>query len=206
MNEFDIKAAEWDKNPMYRERSTAVVNELIKQIPVNKEMSALEYGAGTGITSFLLKNHLKEVTMMDSSIEMVRIMEGKIIKAKSKNLNTLFFDLEKEEWTGRKFDLLITQMVLHHINNLDNILRKFRNIIIEGGFLAIADLYPEDGSFHGRDFTGHKGFDIGILSKKIGEHGFTNIIHRKCFTINKKISDNTINQFDVFLLTAKRGK
>jgi 16S rRNA A1518/A1519 N6-dimethyltransferase RsmA/KsgA/DIM1 with predicted DNA glycosylase/AP lyase activity len=49
MNEFDIKAAEWDNNPMHWERSEAIVNEIIKLIPLSNKMTALEYGAGTGI-------------------------------------------------------------------------------------------------------------------------------------------------------------
>ena len=48
MNEFDIKAVSWDQNPMHWDRSAAIVNELLKQVNVNKEMTALEYGAGTG--------------------------------------------------------------------------------------------------------------------------------------------------------------
>ena len=73
MNEFDIKAAEWDKNPMHWDRSEAISNQIKKLIPLSKQMTALEYGAGTGITSFLLKDHLKEITLMDNSSEMVRL-------------------------------------------------------------------------------------------------------------------------------------
>jgi len=72
-------------------------------------------------------------------------------------------------------------------------------------WLAIADLYPEDGSFHGEGFTGHRGFDVEILSTLIRNRGFTNISHRKCFVINKKISDSETKQFDVFLLVSTRG-
>ena len=203
MNEFDIKAPGWDNNQMHRDRSAAIVKELVSRIPVNRKMRALEFGAGTGITSFLMKDMLKEITMMDSSIEMVRIMEQKIIAAGADNLKAIFFDLEKEEWTGEKFDLVITQMVLHHVIDIENILMKFRNIIVPGGYLAIADLYPEDGSFHGQDFTGHKGFDVEDLAARIRNLGFTNIKHRKCFVINKMITDNEIKHFDVFLLTGE---
>ncbi|MGB8490817.1 MAG: class I SAM-dependent methyltransferase [Bacteroidales bacterium] len=203
MNEFDIKAPQWDNNQMHRDRSAAIVKELISRIPVSRKMRALEYGAGTGITSFLMKDLLKEITMMDSSIEMVRVMEQKIIAEGADNLKALFFDLEKEEWTGEKFDLVMTQMVLHHVIDLDNILVKFRNIIAPGGYLAIADLYPEDGSFHGNDFTGHKGFDVEDLSEKIRNLGFSNIKHRKCFVINKMITDNVVKHYDVFLLTGE---
>lgn len=34
-------------------------------------MTALEYGAGTGIASFLLKYYLKEITLMDHCAEMI---------------------------------------------------------------------------------------------------------------------------------------
>ncbi len=78
MNEFDIKAAGWDQNPMHWDRSVAIVKELLKQVPVRKEMTAMEFGAGTGITSFLLKDHLKEITMVDSSAEMVKVMNEKV--------------------------------------------------------------------------------------------------------------------------------
>ncbi len=43
-----LKAAGWDQNPMHWDRSVAIVKELLKQVPVRKEMTAMEFGAGTG--------------------------------------------------------------------------------------------------------------------------------------------------------------
>jgi ubiquinone/menaquinone biosynthesis C-methylase UbiE len=204
MNEFDIKAAEWDKNSMHWDRSKAIAKEIIKLIPLKKEMTALEYGAGTGITSFLLKDYLKEITLMDNSSEMVRIMNEKIETTKVKNLKALNFDLEHNDYKAEMFDFMFTQMVLHHVTDTENIIKKFYGLLNPGGYLAIADLYPEDGTFHGAGFTGHNGFDIEILSNQISKQGFTNISHRKCFVINKKISDTETKQFDVFLLITHR--
>ena len=56
-------------------------------------------------------------------------------------------------------------MVLHHVTDIENIIRKFHNLLNPDGHLAIADLYTEDGSFHGKEFTGHKGFDTGFVKK-----------------------------------------
>ena len=204
MNEFDIKAAEWDKNPMHWDRSEAIANEIKKLIPLKKQMTALEFGAGTGVTSFILKDSLKEITLMDNSSEMVKVMNNKIMTSRVENLKTLNFNLEQDNFKDAKFDFIFNQMVLHHIADIENIITKFYNLLNPGGFLAIADLYSEDGSFHGEGFTGHKGFDIEILSNQIRKQGFTNISHRKCFVINKKISDTETKQFDVFLLIAKR--
>src|SRR5512140_2215849 len=121
INEFDIKAAEWDKNPMHWDRSVAITDQIRKLIPLKKWMIALEFGAGTGIASFLLKDYLKEITLMDSSPEMVKVMNEKIKTANVENLKTLNFDLELSDYSEGKFDLIFTQMVLHHVTNIENI-------------------------------------------------------------------------------------
>jgi len=205
MNEFDLKAAGWDQNPMHWDRSAAIVKSLVDQVPLKKDWKIIEFGAGTGITSFMLKNLANEIVMMDTSAEMVKMMKRKVSETGSLNLTPQLFDLEKDDWKGEKFNLLITQMVLHHILDLDNIIQKFYEIILPGGYLAIADLYPEDGSFHGEGFEGHKGFDTNILADKLREFGFGNISARKCFEITKKISETESRQFDVFLLIGFRG-
>ncbi len=203
MNEFDIKAAAWDKNPMHWDRSEAIANEIKKLIPINKEMTALEYGAGTGITSFLLKDHLKKITLMDNSTEMVKMMNIKIEATKVENMLALDFDLEHNDYKGGTFDLIFTQMVLHHVNDIESIIKKFSSLLNPGGYLAIADLYEEDGSFHGEGFTGHKGFNIGKLSEILNKNGLKKLTHRTCFTIDKKISETKTKKFDVFLLIGK---
>jgi 2-polyprenyl-3-methyl-5-hydroxy-6-metoxy-1,4-benzoquinol methylase len=202
MNEFDVKAAAWDQNPMHRDRSETIANDIKMIIPLNREMTALEYGAGTGITSFLLKDHLKMITLMDNSAEMVKVMNEKIISSEVNNMIPLNFDLEHNDYRNGKFDLILTQMVLHHVSDYEAIIMKFHNLLNPGGYLAIADLYPEDGSFHGEGFDGHKGFDPEKLSSTLREIGFSDIAVKKCYVIDKNISETEKKQFDVFLLTA----
>ncbi len=204
MNEFDLKAAEWDNNPMHWDRSRAIVKEIKNRIPLNKNMSALEFGAGTGIASFLLKDNLKEIMLMDNSSEMVKIIKGKIETTRVDNLKVLNFDLEHNDYTRKKFDLIFSQMVLHHVDDTDSIIGKFSKLLKNGGYLAIADLFEEDGSFHGEGFTGHKGFDPEKLSAILRDHQFKNIVYRPCFTIERKIPEAETKHFEVFLLSANR--
>ena len=192
---------------MHWERSEAIANEIRKLIPINKKMTALEYGAGTGITSFLLKDDLKEITLMDSSTEMVKIMKEKIKVNNVKNMKAFKFDLEHKNYTKEKFDLIFTQMVLHHIADITTIIRRFGQLLNPGGYLTIADLYSEDGSFHGEGFSGHKGFDVDKLSHLIRKEHFTSIYHNRCYVIDRKISETETQQFPVFLLIARyKGK
>lgn len=204
MNEFDLKAAEWDQNPIVWDRADAIANEIKRLIPLKKQMTALEFGAGTGVTSFILRGSLKEITLMDNSLEMIKVMNNKIKASGAENLKTLNFNLEESDLKDKKFDFIFNQMVLHHISDIENIFRKFYNLLNPGGFLAIADLYTEDGSFHGEGFSGHNGFDIEKLSASIKKQGYTDISHRKCYTINKKVSETVTKPFDVFLIIAKR--
>jgi len=204
MNEFDIKAAGWDLNPMHLERAAAVARLLKKRILLEKSMKVLEFGAGTGLTSILLQNDVGEITMMDSSPEMVKIMIEKTEKADSRNLKPLLFNLEKNDWEGERFDLIVTQMVLHHVVDVEQLVFKFQKMLSPQGRLAIADLYPEDGSFHGNNFNGHKGFDPVELSVLLNNHGFETLTHENCYVISKEIPDASIRQFDIFLLIAQK--
>lgn len=202
MNEFDMKAAGWDSNPMHTERSKAVAAHIKELIPLSKNMHALEFGAGTGTTSLFLADSLGSITMIDSSPMMVERIKKKISESLIPGLRAFCLDIEKQEF-DLKFDLIFTQMVLHHVTDTESIILKFGNLLNPGGYIAIADLYPEDGSFHGSEFAGHKGFDPESLGMMLQRHRFGNIVHRKCFTIEKETGERGNARFDIFILTAQ---
>lgn len=204
MNEFDIKAAGWDKSYMHVDRATTIAGEILKSIPLTAKMKALEFGAGTGLLSLMLKDHLKEITLIDNSEGMVKVLNEKLITAKAKNLKVVKVDLEHEDYAEGSFDLIYTLMVLHHVGDVETIIKKFHDLLNPGGSLAIADLCREDGSFHSNGFTGHRGFDTATLAAMLEKYGFSDVNHRKVYVIDKMTSDNSRKQFEVFLMTATR--
>jgi len=201
MSEFDNRAGDWDKNLMHLRRSEAIATALMSRVTISSKMTALEYGAGTGLLSFILKDKFSEIVMMDSSKEMTRVTETKIAESGNQNMKALWIDLEKEDYTGQ-FDILFSQMVLHHVDNIDLIFSKFRDLINPGGYLAIADLYAEDGSFHGDGFSGHMGFDVDQLTRQIETAGFRNIVAKPCFVIHRENENGEFKDYPIFLLTA----
>jgi len=202
MNEFDIKAAEWDKSNMHSDRARTVAGEILNEIPITAEMKALEFGAGTGLLSFLLRDKLKAITLVDNSAGMVKVLREKLHADNTGNMKVLDIDLEHDDYADGRVDLIYTLMVLHHVNNVETIIRKFSGMLNPGGYLAIADLYPEDGSFHGESFNGHKGFDTAKLAALLENYGFRVISQRKVYVMDKSISDNSMKQFEVFLMIA----
>ena len=202
MNEFDLKAKDWDMNPFHVERSKAIAEHMIRLLPLSPNMHALEFGAGTGVLSFLLKDRFKEITLMDSSREKLKKAEDKIEESDRLKFKTLFLNLETEEYPGDPFDIIYSQMVLHHIKDTTAIFRKFYNLLKPGGILAIADLYLEDGSFHDGDMNVHRGFDPEKLTAIVNQQGFINPAVTPCFVIRKEISAEKIKEYPIFLMTA----
>jgi tRNA (cmo5U34)-methyltransferase len=196
MSEFDAFARAWDNDIMHMDRSIAIAAELENRLPANRLLRALEYGSGTGILSFLMKDKFSEIILMDSSKEMIRVCEEKAAHFRASHIKPLWLDLEKQDFEG-KFDIIYSQMVMHHVNNMDLILNKFNTLLHPGGILAIADLYPEDGSFHGPDAKVHQGFDPVELIKTLKEKGFNHAEYKTCFVIKRP----TGLEYLVFLLT-----
>jgi ubiquinone/menaquinone biosynthesis C-methylase UbiE len=200
-NEFDLKAREWDKNQMHLDRAAAIAQAIEKRIPLNNNMKALEFGAGTGLLSFLLAGRLSEIILMDNSREMINMIREKITDKNMHQMKPVFINLEHEDYP-ENFDIIYSQMVLHHVDNVPGILKKFYRMTNPGGYIAIADLYTEDGSFHGEGFSGHKGFDVEELASDLATYGYKNIRHQTCFTVQKITDQGTTKNFPVFLLVA----
>lgn len=201
LNDFDGKAREWDSNPVHTARSEAIAEALSSRVPLNNSMRVLEFGAGTGLLSFLIREKTGDITMIDTSVEMVKVIQEKILAHGIRNMTALHLDLEKDPYSGN-FDLICSQMVFHHVGNVDAILEKLSRLLLPGGTLAIADLYPEDGSFHGEGFTGHPGFDPEKLSLQIRNHGFDQVMHKPCYEVRRNPANGPSRTYPVFLLTA----
>jgi ubiquinone/menaquinone biosynthesis C-methylase UbiE len=203
MSQFDASAREWDNNPGHWERSEAIAKAILEMVPLKPEMKALEFGAGTGILSFLLETHFSEIILMDSSGEMVKVMHEKVSRTGLKHLKPMFFDLEADDLNDQSFDCIFTQMAMHHVEDIEKVVNRFYQLLNPGGWLAIADLYREDGSFHGEGFTGHHGFDTGILEGILYKAGFTDLRTRNCYTMKKMIGEN-LHEFPVFLMVGRK--
>src|SRR5450759_3480772 len=152
----------------------------------------------------MLKDFLNDIILMDSSTEMVNVANKKIDATDAKNLKTIVFNLEHESYSGKPLDLIFTQMVLHHVNDIEKLFGKFHKMLNPNGFIAIADLYSEDGSFHDEGFSGHKGFNIEDLTLTLNKYNFQVSSVAQCFVIDRKISEEVTNQYPVFLLIANR--
>jgi len=202
---FDSKARHWDDNPVFRERGLKIAEALRKAVPLNRRMNALDYGCGTGLLSFPLKDDLGTILMADSSGGMLEVVNEKIAAQGVANMTTLQLDLMVDPPPAQRFDLIVTAMTLHHVPDTDQILRIFHDLLQPGGTLCVADLDQEDGSFHGIEVDVHHGFDQADLSRRATKAGFADILFQTVFSITKEGEAGT-RDYPVFLMTARRTR
>lgn len=201
---FDSKARQWDDNPLFRERGLMIAEAIRKAVPLRRDMSALDYGCGTGLLSFPLRDELGTILMADSSSGMLEVVNEKIAAQGVSNMTTLQLDLLADPPPAQRFDLIVTAMTLHHVPDTDHILRIFHDLLQPGGTLCIADLDQEDGSFHGQEVDVHHGFDRTALSRRAAQAGFADVHFQTVFSIAKERESGT-QDYPVFLMTARRA-
>ena len=200
---FDTKARQWDDNPLFKERGLIIAQAIRQAVPLRPQMSALDYGCGTGLLSFPLKDELGAILLADSSSGMLEVVVGKIAAQGATHMTPLKLDLLIDPPPAQRFDLIYTSMTLHHVPDTDAILRIFHDLLNPGGTLCIADLDQEDGSFHGPEVDVHHGFDRADLSLRAAKAGFADIRFQTVFSIAKEHESGT-RDYPVFLMTARR--
>jgi len=201
---FDSKARQWDENPVFRDRAERIADGIRAVVPLSSAMAALDYGSGTGLLSFPLREELGHITLKDSSPGMLAVAAEKIAAQGVANMVTRLADLTAEPLPDERYDLIYSSMTLHHIPDTDAILAAFHAHLNPGGWLGIADLDREDGSFHGLSVDVHHGFDRDVLAEKTRRAGFTDVAFRTVFEIEK---DQPAGRrvYPVFLMVARKA-
>jgi len=204
MNEFDQKAAQWDARPVRVERAQAVAAGIRAALPLSPQLTALEYGCGTGLLSFALQPQLGHITLADSSTGMLAVLREKIAAANIWDMTPLQLDLSADPLPAERFQLIYTLMTLHHIPDTDRMLRAFYQLLDAPGHLCVADLDKEDGTFHEGEFHGHLGFDRDELDAKARQAGFQSIQFTTVFHMIKEVK-GVGKDFPIFLMVAAKS-
>ena len=184
-SDFDSRARTWDDDPAKRQRAERVAAAIASRVPALANKSVLEYGAGTGLLGLALRPLVAEVTLADVSHGMLEVANEKIAASGFHNVRTLPLDLSSGAIPNLRFDIVCTLMTLHHIPNTDAVLDAFWRLVSSRGFVCIADLDREDGSFHGAGFVGHKGFERIDLGARLVRTGFRDVQFETIFDVKK---------------------
>ena len=192
---FKQKAENYEKETKKVDNVKNIAKLILKEMPYKRNMHLMDFGSGTGLLLSNIAPYVSKITAIDISESMSKVLRSKKDKIPC-ILEIKKIDLSKETLC-EKFDGIISSMTIHHIKNIENIFKKFYDMLDTNGSIAIADLDLEDGSFHTED-TGvfHFGFnrdEFLAIAKKVG---FKKLKIQTASTIEKPTG-----KYLVFLLT-----
>ena len=196
---FAEKAAEWDQLPIPQAISAGVSEALRAQVPFDSAWQVMDFGAGTGLVASAVAPHVAGVCAVDVSASMLAALAAKPELAG--RVEPICQDILAAP-LGRRFDLIVSAMAMHHIEDTKLLLRRFADHLVPGGRVALADLDAEDGSFHPPTIEGvfHAGFERAAMTELLREAGFVDIAFTTAVEVHKEGK-----AYSIFLVTATRG-
>lgn len=196
---FESKAKDWDANERRAKLAAAIGSSILEHVPLRGDMKVLDFGAGTGLIAARIAARVERVVAADTSPAMLARLEAKPeLKGK---VETVCRDILHDP-LGEKFDLIVSAMAMHHVEDTAALLRGFAEHLVDSGRIALADLDKEDGSFHPPDTEGvfHFGFEREQLRRLMESQGFRQV---EFFTAHTIVGDE--KEYPVFLVTAEKA-
>lgn len=195
---FDEAAATWDAGDVRVATARSIFQTLTSRMALRNSMDILDFGCGTGLLSFQAVPLVRSVTGVDLSPNMVAQLLQK--NTPQLQVNAVCQDIVRQPME-QKFHGIISSMALHHVEDLPSLFRAFYAHLHRDGFIALADLETEDGTFHSNGNEGiyHFGFDRDDLRTLIETAGFKNVRFHEACTITKEAKN-----YPVFLVIATK--
>ncbi|MGD8350747.1 MAG: methyltransferase domain-containing protein [Gammaproteobacteria bacterium] len=196
---FEAKAADWDANDRRTRLAAAIGASMLDRVQLHEQMRVMDFGAGTGLIAAQIAPLVQQLVAVDTSPAMLEKLAAKT--ELEGRIETVCRDI-LEDPLDTRFDLIVSAMTLHHVEDTSRLLQRFNQQLKPGGKLALADLDKEDGSFHPEGTEGifHFGFDRDQLRAELERQGFEQIDFSTAHTMEKNEKD-----YPVFLVTARKA-
>lgn len=194
---FDKLAIKWDSKPQRVAGAMTFVEKVLESLPKDiKSFNILDYGCGSGLVSFCFANKVNKIDGLDNSSGMIEVYYNKANKIGLDNISGKLHDINKEDLQNNQYDLVVTNMTMHHINDTKMFIQKLASSLKKDSKLFIADLVSEDGKFHSdNEGVEHFGFSMDNIKQIFVDVGLKDISIEVLHTINKPHND-----YDVFIV------
>jgi len=196
---FDSKSKTWDQHQYRVERAQVVARAIESKIPLSEVKTALDFGCGTGLLGLNLADAVGHIVLSDTSPGMIEQVNQKLRTVR--NASTL---LLASDDLGRSFDLIVSLMVLHHIEDVGKQIACLSNAVEPGGYICLCDLDKEDGSFHQEETVPHNGFERVFIETLLTKSGMKIMDSSTVYT-NRKTTKGEEREFPVFMIIGRKS-
>jgi ubiquinone/menaquinone biosynthesis C-methylase UbiE len=196
-DKFDMIANRYDTSE--RIQIAKVSSDAIKEYLIDtKSKDAIDFGCGTGLVGINLLNEFRSMLFLDTSQNMLNIIDQKISDSNALNASTLCFDFETSTQPSIRADYIFMAQVLLHIQDFESVLSKLYDILNFEGHLLIVDFDKNDEVVS--DMV-HNGFDQEQLKEIMSKIGYKDIQSKTFYTVSKLFMGQDAS---LFILDAKK--
>lgn len=196
----------WDEQPARVQLAQAIAGSILARVPVTPAMTALDFGCGTGLVTMALAPHVGRIIGVDTSPAMLDKLREKAAVMPGTTVDARLLDLTvAAPPADLRADLVVSAMAMHHIADLPALLRVLVGLLAPGGWLALADLDSEDGTFH-PDLTDvyHLGIDRAWLQTELATLGLRDLHADTAHVIERPTTSGKLRSYPVFLVSGRR--
>ena len=122
----------------------SILHDVIDSLGLNNKATVLEVGPGEGLLLTELAAKFKKLIALDNSKEMLEKSKEAIAKGKFNGVQFILGDTTIARKKDVLSDLIIFDMVLHHISSPTKTFKDSSALLNENGYLLIADLSTHD--------------------------------------------------------------
>lgn len=163
MSKFEKKFVNSQK---HAQTNIKKVEQLFQNIDTSQVHNVLEVGCGAGMLAhYLSEKHQMKVTGTDVDPEQIELTKG--FHKENGRLNFFTADATDLPFKDSEFDLVLSFMVMHHINNWKKAFAEVDRVLKPGGIFIIKDL----------SFSQLTSRVLNFLSKNYGVYTFDEITY-----------------------------
>ena len=162
------------ETPQMIEIAKEMTDNIKQWINLSRDSIILDFGTGTGLIGLNFIEEVKKVIFEDVSENMLNYLKEKLKNKNVKNYEIFLGEIQNYK-TEEKIDLITAGLVIHHVENLQNLFKSFFNLLRPKGYLCLSDLKKNAPMF---DLNGpkhkmpHRGFDQEELCDELKKTGF----------------------------------
>ncbi|KAK4212642.1 S-adenosyl-L-methionine-dependent methyltransferase [Rhypophila decipiens] len=213
---FNEEASQWDSNPSVQRATSLAHQALLSRISCSqKDISTydvLEIGCGTGLLSLSFAPSVRSITALDAAQGMIDVLKSKLQTSHTNIKNVLPVCALLEDPNDeriqldpvnleppaaeekRRFDLITSHLVLHHIPDLQPLLSlMFAALKPSTGKIMLTDYEnfgPEARKFHPEskmDEVERHGIERAEMTRLMENAGFVDVKVEVAFEMEKPI-------------------
>lgn len=192
-NIFNKMAKKYD-NKQRIELAKTIAAEIRKYLPAESNKILLDYGCGTGLIGLQFTDDFKHLIFSDISEGMMEVVGEKIETGSIKNAETR----DADKIADNEADVIIVSLVMLHVAEYKELIKKLYTLLNETGQLLIADFDKNESIYHEKV---HNGFTHQEIQLALKDAGFKNI-EIKTFYNGEKVFMN--KDASMFIASAKK--